>query len=178
MHAELIGEIRGQHKKVLARAAESERKLASSTRGIEEQAARGARTQKRLERMLRELSRRQNEMRLMLLQANGARRSRMRDGARIIPTAAGLGLPATTPERPAPFARAARIPTSVSTTNFYYSLPISPMTHTCIDTRSATRAVSSSHADGRLVLGIAGCWSGSRWLLDGTRIQRRRATWC
>ena len=102
MHAELIGEIRGQHKKVLARAAESERKLASSTRGIEEQAARGARTQKRLERMLRELSRRQNEMRLMLLQANGARRSRMRDGARIIPTAAGLGLPATTPERPAP----------------------------------------------------------------------------
>ena len=32
MHAELIGEIRGQHKKVLARAAESERKLASSTR--------------------------------------------------------------------------------------------------------------------------------------------------
>jgi SAM-dependent methyltransferase len=102
MHAELIGEIRGQHKQVLARATESDRKLASSTRAVEEQAARGARTQKRLERMVRELSQRQNEMRLMLLHANGARRSRTRGGARIPPTAAGLTQSATVPERPAP----------------------------------------------------------------------------
>ena len=78
MHAELLGEIRGQHKQVLARAAESNRKLVSAVRAVEEQSARGARTQKRLQRMLRELSQRQNEMRLMLLQANGARRSRVR----------------------------------------------------------------------------------------------------
>jgi SAM-dependent methyltransferase len=102
LHADLLGEIRGQHKQVLARAAESDRTLVSAIHAVEEQSARGARTQKQLERMLRELSQRQNEMRLMLLQANGARRSRIRGGARITPTAAGLARPATAPERPAP----------------------------------------------------------------------------
>ena len=102
LHAELKQEMRGQHKQVLARAAESDRTLASTTRALEEQIARGARTQKRLERMLREVSQRQHEMRLMLLHANGTRRSRIPDGPRIPPTAAGLTPPATTPERPAP----------------------------------------------------------------------------
>lgn len=99
MHADLIGEIRRQHKQVLARAAESAEKVASSTRAVEEHAAHGARTQKRVERLLRELTQRQSEMRLMLLRPNGTRRSRARGGARIPPTAAGLTQPAAPSER-------------------------------------------------------------------------------
>ena len=102
MHAELKSEIRGQHKQALARAAETDRTLASSTRALEAQMARGARTQKRLERMLREVSQRQHEMRLMLLQTEGARRSRRANGPRIPPTAAGLTPPDTTSGNAAP----------------------------------------------------------------------------
>jgi SAM-dependent methyltransferase len=102
MHAELKSEMRGQHKQVLARAAESERTLASTTRALEEQMARGARTQKRLERMLSEVAQRQNDMRLMLLQAKGARRPRKTYGSRIPTTAASVTPAANAAERPAP----------------------------------------------------------------------------
>ena len=52
--------------------------------------------------MLRELSQRQNEMRLMLLQITRRAPLANAGGARISPTAAGLTQPATAPERPAP----------------------------------------------------------------------------
>ena len=60
MHGEVKREMRGQHKQVLARVAESDRTL---TRALDEQMASVARTQKRLERMLREVSQRQQEIR-------------------------------------------------------------------------------------------------------------------